>query len=74
MSYMFSWCMNLKSLNLSGWDTSNVKDMDHMFSECEVLKSLDLSGWNTSIVEKMGSMFYQCPAPYEVIDNKIVRK
>ena len=45
-----------------------------MFSECYVLKSLDLSGWNTSKVENMGSMFYQCPAPYKVIDNKIVKK
>ena len=45
-----------------------------MFYECAKLESLDLSGWDTSNVKDMENMFYNCPAPYEVINNKIVRK
>ena len=74
MSYMFSWCTDLESLNLSGWDTSKVRSMTQMFRYCVNLKSLDLSGWDTSNVENMYAMLWNCPAPYKVIDNKIVRK
>ena len=74
MSYMFSWCTELESLNLSGWDTSKVRSMTEMFRYCVNLKSLDLSGWDTSNVENMYAMLWNCPAPYKVIDNKIVRK
>ena len=73
MSFMFHNCINLKSLDLSGWDTSNVKDMSFMFWYCEKLKSLDLSGWDTSNVTNMNNMFWNCPAPYKVVDNKIVK-
>ena len=74
MSFMFSSCENLKSLDVSGWNTSNVENMSWMFSDCENLKSLDLSGWDTSNVENMDNMFKNCPAPYEVVDNKLLRK
>ena len=76
MSLMFSNCNKLKSIDLSGWNTSNVKDMSMMFMKCSGLKSLDLSGWDTSKVMNMdmSGMFADCPAPYIVIDNKIVKK
>ena len=74
MSYMFSWCTDLESLNLSGWDTSKVRSMTEMFRYCVNLKSLDLSGWDTSNVENMYAMLWNCPAPYKVINNKIVKK
>ena len=74
MSYMFSWCTELESLNLSGWDTSKVRSMTEMFRYCVNLKSLDLSGWDTSNVENMYTMLWNCPAPYKVINNKIVKK
>ena len=64
----------VKSLDLSGWKTSNVKNMGWMFSYCGHLKSLNLSGWYISHIKKKGGMFSKCPAPYEVIDNKIVKK
>ena len=75
MSVMFSYC-RLKSLDLSGWKTSNVNYMYDMFSYCVNLKTLDLSGWDTSNVMSMdmNRMFADCPAPYVVIDNKIVKK
>ena len=71
---MFYTCERLKSLDLSSWDVSGVNTMEGMFYYCSNLKSLDLSGWDTSNVKKMNRMFYNCPAPYEVIDNKIVKK
>ena len=64
----------VKTLDLSGWKTSNIKNMSKMFYFCNSLESLDLSGWDTSNVEDMKEMFYQCPAPYEVVDNKIIKK
>ena len=74
MKCLFYGCRNLKTINLSGWKTSNVENMSWMFSFCKGLKSLDLSGWDTSNVKNMKEMFYQCPAPYEVVDNKIIKK
>ena len=73
MSDVFFQCVSLKSLDLSSWDTSNVEDMSWMFGSCESLESLDLSGWDTSKVDSIGNMFYGCPAPYNVVDYKIIK-
>ena len=51
---------DVKTLDLSGWNTSNVKNMGDMFYGCHNLKSLNLSGWDTSNVENMSLMFYYC--------------
>ena len=53
-------CWGVKTLDLSGWKTSNVKNMSEMFSYCGSLKSLDLSGWNTSNVKNMSGIFREC--------------
>ena len=74
MSDVFFQCASLKSLDLSGWDTSNAEYMNWMFGGCGSLKLLDLSGWDTSNVKDMSYMFYECTAPYEVVNNKIIRK
>ena len=61
MSWLFHDITNgVRTLDLSGWDTSNVKNMSHVFSFCDKLESLDLSGWNTSNVEDMTTMFFSC--------------
>ena len=62
----------MKSLDLSGWDTSNVEGMNQMFTNCKSLESVDLSGWDTSNVKDMRSMFYDSPVPYKIKGNKIV--
>ena len=60
-NYLFYGITNrVKTLDLSGWDTSNVEGMRYMFCECESLKSLDLSGWDVSSVKDMNHMFYSC--------------
>ena len=61
MSELFCVIGNdVKTLDLSGWDTSNVKNMGDMFYGCHNLKSLNLSGWDTSNVENMKQMFSYC--------------
>lgn len=39
-----------KSINISDWDVSNVKDMNHMFHKCEYF-NCDLSNWDVSKVK-----------------------
>ena len=40
MNYMFGYCSNLTSLDLSNWDTSKVTNMNYMFGNCSNLTSL----------------------------------
>ena len=57
---MFSGCKNLVSLDLNGFDTSNVTDMTSMFEGCYNITSLDLSSFNTSNAADMNRMFKGC--------------
>ncbi len=57
---MFVYCESLETLDLSGWNTSNVRYMSDAFHGCTDLKTLDLSGWDTSNVETMRCMFEDC--------------
>ena len=50
----------LTSIDLSGWNASNVTNMYNMFSGCTNLTSLDLSSFDTSNVTNMQEMFRQC--------------
>ena len=34
MCGVFSWCSSLKSIDLSSFDTNNVKFMNYLFHEC----------------------------------------
>jgi surface protein len=49
---MFYYCSSLTSLNLSNFNTDNVKDMSFMFSNCSSLIELNLSNFNTSHTDK----------------------
>jgi len=60
MSYMFSACKALTSLDLKNFNTQNVTDMSRMFSDCITLTSLDLMNFNTQNVTNMSSMFSDC--------------
>lgn len=62
MSSMFYNCSALTSLDLSGFDTSNVTNVSQMFSGCTALASLDLSGFDTSSLTDISSMFFGCTA------------
>ena len=57
---MFNNCYNLKSLNLSNFNTEQVTIMQSMFYNCSNLESLDLSNFNTEKVTNMITIFYGC--------------
>lgn len=59
-SSMFADCNNLTSLDLTGFDTSNVTDMSNMFWQCHNLTNLDLTIFDTSKVVNMSCMFGGC--------------
>ena len=48
MNGMFCNCESLTNLDISNFDTSNVKDMGDMFTACHYLTSLDLTCFDTS--------------------------
>ena len=57
---MFNDCSALASLNVSKFNTAEVKDMDFMFYNCSTLTSLNLSNFNNAKVTTMISMFDGC--------------
>ncbi|MFS1377171.1 BspA family leucine-rich repeat surface protein [Enterococcus faecalis] len=60
MSYMFTNCTGLQTLDVSNFDTSQVTDMNNMFAGCKALQTLDLSNFNTNQVTDMAGMFSSC--------------
>ena len=59
-NYMFRKCSSLKTIDLSSFNTTNIKSMNSMFMECSSLKSINLSSFNTINVNDMSQMFYDC--------------
>jgi len=57
MGWWFYDCINMKTADVSGFDTSNVTDMFAMFYNCTSLTSLDVSHFNTSKVTNMAYVF-----------------
>ena len=60
MRSMFWSCYSLTSLNLSNFNTSQVRYMTNMFYRCSSLTSLNLSNFNTSQVTDIYNMFDGC--------------
>lgn len=65
-SHMFEDAVNLRELDLSRMDTSNVTDMTCMFTGCRNLEQLDISGFNTENVGNMEQMFDGCESLEEL--------
>jgi surface protein len=57
---MFYNCIGLASIDLTGWNTSNVTNMGYAFMYCSSLTSLDINNWKTSNVTSMRAMFEYC--------------
>ena len=57
LSYLFSECENLLSIDFNDFDTSNVTNMSCMLNGCNKLTNLDLSKFNTSNLVNMDVMF-----------------
>ena len=62
MSYMFTSCSALTSLDVTKFNTANVTDMNRMFYSCSALTTLDVTKFNTGNVTNMSFMFTGCSA------------
>ena len=60
LAYWFSDCENLTEVDMTGFDTENVRDMKCLFAQCPQLKTLDLSMLSTENVEDMSYLFSGC--------------
>ncbi|MDE6674921.1 MAG: LysM peptidoglycan-binding domain-containing protein, partial [Acetatifactor sp.] len=60
MRTMFSGCRGVATIDVRGFDTSNVTSMSLMFSDCSGLASIDVRGFDTSNVANMRNMFSGC--------------
>ena len=58
--YMFRNCDNIKSVDLSSFDSSNVNNMNYMFGKCHFLEEVNLNNLNTDKVVDMSYMFNKC--------------
>ena len=58
-SYMFYGCSEITEIDLSNFNTSQIKYMNSMFRSCPSLISLNLLNCDTSKVENMRDMFYK---------------
>ena len=59
-SFMFSGCDNIKKIDLSSFDSSDVTNMYYMFGKCHYLKEIKLDNLNTENVIDMSYMFNVC--------------
>ena len=58
MTYMFMGLKNVKSIDVSSFDTSNVTSMKKMFGECDSVEEIKFGrNFDTSNVTDMSSMF-----------------
>ena len=62
MSFMFSSCSSLTSLDVTHFNTEKVSGMNGMFYSCPKLTSLDVRNFNTANVTNMSYMFSGCSA------------
>ena len=61
MAWMFSYCENLTSLDLSSFNTSKVTNMKDMFYNCSNLRTIYVgNGWSTAAVTSSAMMFTNC--------------
>ena len=59
-SFMFSGCNNIKSIDLTLFDSSNVTNMSYMFSRCHYIEEINLDKIKTDNVVDMSYMFNKC--------------
>ena len=62
MSTQFQLCSSLKYLDLSHFNTKNVKDMSFMFNKCNNLNEIKgFNKLNIKNVQNKESILYKCP-------------
>ncbi len=66
---MFSYMVNLQTLDITGMYSSNITDMSQMFMACAGITTLDTTNLDTSKVGNMAHMFSACYATDIDISN-----
>lgn len=66
-SYMFHGCRGFSS-DISGWNVSNITNMEYMLFQCSSLNS-DLNSWDVSKVKNMRYMFSECHGNLGTFEN-----
>jgi len=59
-SYMFSNCENITDIDLSSFNSKNVKNAEYMFYGCTKLKKINFINFETRYISKMNNMFQNC--------------
>ena len=60
LSFLFTFCKNLETIDLYSYDTTHITNMLGMFYGCENLKSVNLSNFKSTNDINMGHMFRDC--------------
>ena len=60
MSYMFSGCKSLTSVDVSNFNVTDVDTIHGMFQSCESLTTLDFSNWKDQKIADKGWTFNGC--------------
>ena len=55
MTKMFYGLISLTSLDLSGWDMTNVTNINNMFTSCSNLSTIRMVGCNQTTIDKIKS-------------------
>ena len=58
--WLFSGCVNLKTIDVSKWTLHGLGRLYGMFSGCRSVGTLDLSGWDTTGVTSVRNLFHHC--------------
>ena len=66
---MFSYCRNLQTIDLSGFDFTNVTDMQWMFRNCSKLKTLNWTNLNLPNLTSMQYIFFESGLEHVVFSN-----
>ena len=56
--YLFVFCRNLETADLSGWQTPALTNIGGMFEQCNSLKTVNLNGWYAPKVRSCWYLFW----------------
>ena len=73
IAYMFAYCEKLIGNSISGWDVSNITNMQSLFEGTKLFNQ-PLNSWNTANVTNMDNMFKEALIFNQPLDSWIVSK
>ena len=71
---IFQYCSGLTSLDLSGWDTSKVTNMDSMFSGCNALQEIKMIGCSSTTIDKIKTQLKADGLSEDIVKTELKNK